>query len=144
MQRTVGSSTSLHYEGHLRKLKRGRQPALKNESFVSILRHKNLNRTATHTNEYEFGHAELHRGTGCPAAWHLHGVVLLRYVLRCWKRRELGVEGAREDNVAELLGWRGAGVNIRWTQQKPDRNRNGLELSYGVLPVCVFISALKH
>ena len=61
--------------------------------------------------------------------------------MRCWKRRELGVEGAHEDNVAELLGWRGAGFDIHWTQQKPNRNRNGLEVRYGDLPVCAFILA---
>jgi hypothetical protein len=136
MQRTVGSPTSLHCEGHLRILNRWGRSRLKNESLSAYCASKTqkLNRTATHTNEYEFGHGKLHRGTGWEIR-HLHGVVLLRYVLRRWKRRELGIEGAREDNVAELLGWGGAGSTL--TQQKPDCNRNGLETRYGVLPMCV-------
>ena len=35
-QRTVGTQVSLHFEGHIRKLKLCERPGLKNEPLVSI------------------------------------------------------------------------------------------------------------
>ena len=82
------------------------------------------------------GHSELRCAIPWEIAWHCHAEVLLRRVLRCWGRRELRVVGACVEDVAEFIGWGGAGT-ILGTQQQRDHNRNLRGALYAVLPVCV-------
>ena len=67
---------------------------------------QSLKRIATYTNEEKGGHNELRDAIGLIIAWHCHGEVLLRYVLR--GRGELGVEGTLVEDVAKFTGWGGA------------------------------------
>jgi hypothetical protein len=51
------------------------------------------------------GHGEPCRAIGHEIAWHCHGEVLLRHIIRRVGRRELGIVGARVEGGAEVFGW---------------------------------------
>lgn len=78
------------------------------------------------------GHGELRLATGIERAWHDHGEVLLRLVIRRWESRELGIVGALIEGGAEFVE-RVRAVSIFGTFQQRDHNRNVHGARQGVL-----------
>ena len=78
------------------------------------------------------GHGELCSAIGLQIIWHYHGEVLLRCLIRCCGRRELGIEDARVEGGAWLFGWVGA-VTIFGTLLQRDLKRDFLGARQAVL-----------